>query len=153
MWRLRRRFVFPARAGVNRTAVLATFQPPQVFPARAGVNRALRLPIHCLAWRIPRTRGGEPIRLYHFGPCFHVFPARAGVNLAGKVCGGPSIVSIPRTRGGEPSMVTFATLQDERIPRTRGGEPASCTRTPGRSRVFPARAGVNRHALSSQQRR
>ena len=74
-------YVFPARAGMNRTAVRgAGRRTVRVFPARAGMNRGLV---------------GDALAL------LHVFPARAGMNRSGLHC-----ASVPRPRGDEPVVLS-----------------------------------------------
>ena len=71
------------------------------FPARAGMNRIPSSALEML-YRVPRTRGDEPLVCDQVRRLGWEFPARAGMNR-------------------EPSG---AWLDLSRVPRTRGDEPA-----------------------------
>ena len=72
-------WVFPARAGMNRTALQALRADPSV----------------------PRPRGDEPFELGDQDTPRRVFPARAGMNRRSGFALATS-VSVPRPRGDEP---------------------------------------------------
>ena len=116
----------------------------RVFPARAGMNR-----LSPRTSGVPRPRGDEPAGRLAVGvfPAragmnrwsaletaeARVFPARAGMNRILFPADRPSN-GVPRPRGDEP--------EGGSVPRPRGDEPV-LERVAGR--VFPARAGMNRH--------
>ncbi len=89
-----------------------------MFPARAGMNRTAGTRF-TVARDVPRTRGDEPRTCAYCWGCSRMFPARAGMNRA---CYDIRTLdsNVPRTRGDEPPLDLMLAIVSACSPHARG---------------------------------
>ena len=134
----------PRTRGDGPRSLLAKLETTAVFPAHAGMDRAIRcVPSHCS--RVPRTRGDGPDCVLLRAMASGVFPAHAGMDRSCQTVSARQVSCSPHTRGWTGASQGPNRLGD-RVPRTRGDGPCP-SRAPVRGLcVFPAHAGMDRHA-------
>ncbi len=133
--------VFPARAGMDRSLRCAT-TGRTCFPRTRGDGPAVFLNRSMDAKFSPHARGWTGCGLFRRGRK-PVFPARAGMDRLIRCLRAPG-ESFPRTRGDGPNYGRRAEIIGQFSPHARGWTVVQPVGARGR-RVFPARAGMDRH--------